>query len=45
MNVDFPAPGAPLIPTRVEPPVAGSELVEQRGGIVAVIGAASTRRG
>ena len=39
MNVDFPAPGAPLIPTRTASPGRGQQLVEQRDRVVAVIGA------
>ena len=39
MNVDFPAPGAPEMPTRIAPPGRGQELVEQRVGVGAVVGA------
>ena len=42
MNVDLPAPGAPLMPTRRRRAGRGQELVEQRDRIVAVIGRAST---
>ena len=39
MNVDLPAPGAPLMPTRDRAAGRGQQLVEQRDRVVAVIGA------
>ena len=44
MKVDFPAPGAPLMPTRVDGTGRRQDVLEQRDGVVAVIGARSTRR-
>ena len=39
MNVDFPAPGAPLMPTRVAAPVAGRSSSSSADRVVAMIGA------
>ena len=39
MNVDFPAPGAPLMPDADRAAGRGQQLVEQRDRFVAVIGA------
>ena len=44
MNVDFPAPGAPLMPDAHRAAGRGQQRVEQRDRVVAVIGRASTRR-
>ena len=44
MNVDFPAPGAPVIPTRTARAGRRHQRVEQRVRFVAMVGAASTRR-
>ena len=37
MNVDLPAPGAPLMPTRVAAPVAGRIVFQERDRVVTVI--------
>ena len=41
MNVDFPAPGAPEIPTRIALPVCGRTSREELFGLLTVI---TTRR-
>ena len=44
MNVDFPTPGTPLMPTRCAPPACCKELHQQLLGRLPVVGPGATRR-
>ena len=45
MNVDLPAPGTPLMPTRTAPPVASAIEASSSAALLAVVGAGRLEQG